>query len=354
MTELIRPTVPYDDDGSVLRAATLLLRGKLVAFPTETVYGLGADARNPEAVQAIFETKERPADNPLIAHVAALRDVEEIASIEHPETRRLMEHFWPGPLTVILPVPRGHRPAASRGLDTLAVRMPDHPLALALIRRCGFAIAAPSANRSGRPSPTTAQHVYDDLQGRIPLILDGGPCRVGIESTVLDLSTTTARILRPGQVRAEEIAKVLGTEVSTLIETHGAKSPGTRYRHYRPNAPVVLVDPTVSASVMKAAIQMWFEAAGTSTPTGYIGPDDLKELGSAVIVEPVRNADDLMPQLYALLRDLDERSIRIIFARAYDPAHPIMDRLRRASSITLTGAAARHQMRAFLDTRIWK
>ncbi|MEO7993379.1 MAG: L-threonylcarbamoyladenylate synthase, partial [bacterium] len=236
-----KPQQPYDRDPAVLEAAALIRAGELVAFPTETVYGLGADATNREAVDAIYRVKHRPPDNPAIIHIGHNEDILRIGVVEDPRILALFKRFWPGALTMVIPALEPYRSTVGRGLDTVAVRMPGHPIALALIHAAGVPIAAPSANRSGRPSPTTAQHVFDDLGDMIPLILDGGPCMVGIESTVVDLSQGETRILRPGVITAEAISQVLGRPVEVASAEDLARSPGTRHPHYRPRVPVVIV-----------------------------------------------------------------------------------------------------------------
>nr|WP_221244370.1 L-threonylcarbamoyladenylate synthase [Neoroseomonas alkaliterrae] len=232
--------------GEVDRAAALLRAGELVAFPTETVYGLGADARNGRAVAAVFEAKGRPHFNPLICHFPdAAAAFEEVLADER--ARALAERFWPGPLTLVLP----RRPGcqidllAGAGLDTLAVRVPAHPLALALLRAAAVPVAGPSANRSGQVSPTTAEHVLDGLGGRIAAVLDGGPCAVGVESTVLDLAAGGAALLRPGGVPAEAIEAVIGrvsrpVPLAAAEATRTLRSPGMMLSHYAPSLPVRL------------------------------------------------------------------------------------------------------------------
>lgn len=232
--------------GEVERAAALLRGGELVAFPTETVYGLGADARNGRAVAAVFEAKGRPHFNPLICHFPdAAAAFAEVVADDRAHT--LADRFWPGPLTLVLP----RRPECrvdlltGAGLDTLAVRVPAHPVALALLRAAAVPVAGPSANRSGQVSPTTAQHVLDGLGGRIAAVLDGGPCEVGVESTVLDLSGPDATLLRPGGVTAEEIEAVIGPvarpqPIEALEATATLRSPGMLLSHYAPSLPVRL------------------------------------------------------------------------------------------------------------------
>lgn len=230
---------PWNPDPAVLEeAAAVLRRGGLVAFPTETVYGLGANALDPEAVRKIYTAKGRPSDNPLILHLSRPEQAEPLVCVDE-RARRLMAAFWPGPLTLVLKA-RDAVPLVTRGgLDTAALRMPDHPIASALIEAAGCPIAAPSANVSGRPSPTDAQTVWEDLQGRVDVVLDGGPVRVGIESTVIDVSGGgKPLLLRPGGMPREVLEEFLGVPLGVPDGQSKRRSPGTRYRHYAPAIPV--------------------------------------------------------------------------------------------------------------------
>ena len=223
------------------RAVRLLREGKLVAFPTETVYGLGADAANPEALAKIFAAKGRPADHPLIVHLPDAGHLDRWARDVPEAARRLAAAFWPGPLTLILRKAPGVPELVTGGQDTVGVRIPGHPLALQLLRAFGAGIAAPSANRFGRISPTTAQHVRDELGDRVALVLDGGACQVGIESTILDLSATAPRILRPGRVSPSALASVLGAWPVTGAAADGPRVSGSLEAHYAPTTPLELV-----------------------------------------------------------------------------------------------------------------
>ncbi len=228
-------------------AVALLREGELVAFPTETVYGLGAIATKEESVKNVYKAKGRPSDNPLIVTVSDEKMVERYAKSVPDCAKKLIKHFWPGPLTILLFVKEGSLPTAvTGGLKTVAFRCPDDKLTHDLIAKLGYPIVGPSANTSTKPSPTTAQHVYHDLRGKIAGIIDGGETRVGLESTIVDLSVETPIVLRPGEITPEEISEVLGEEV--LINTGKVsdkeipKAPGMKYRHYAPSAPVVVVD----------------------------------------------------------------------------------------------------------------
>lgn len=235
------------NEESYLRAAELLKKGCVVAIPTETVYGLAANALDPEAVKGIFAAKDRPQDNPLIVHIATLEQMESVTSHVPADAYRLAEAFWPGPLTMILPKASFIPNEVTAGLETVGVRMPSHMAAHRIIE-LSCPLAAPSANTSGKPSPTSAAHVYEDMNGRVPLIIDGGRCSVGVESTVVDMTGDVPRVLRPGAITEEMIEEVLGradTDIATkegLKEGEKPKSPGMAYRHYAPKAPVILYE----------------------------------------------------------------------------------------------------------------
>jgi L-threonylcarbamoyladenylate synthase len=300
----------------IAEAGQVLRDGRLVAFPTETVYGLGADATNDRAVAAIFEAKGRPSFNPLIVHVAKAIEAESLVAVDE-RARAVMARFWPGPLTLVLPR-AAHSPVsllASAGLDTIAVRMPDHDIARALITAAGRPLAAPSANRSGAVSPTLAEHVAESLGARVALILDGGPCRVGVESTVLDLSGGRPALLRPGGVAVEALEAVLG--VTLLRPTDGAhapKSPGMLESHYAPGLPVRLN----ATEARPGEILLGF---GPGAATVNLSPEgDLAEAAA---------------NLFAMLRALDDRAhtgIAVAPIPDHDLGLAINDRLRRAAA----------------------
>jgi len=230
------------ETATIARAAALLGQGRLVAFPTETVYGLGANALDPAAVNRIYEVKGRPAQNPLIVHVADAAAAQRLVTSWPEAARKLTEKWWPGPLTIVLPKARDVPAEVTAGLPTVAIRVPAHPVALALLRAAGVPVAAPSANRSGEVSPTTAAHVAASLGDQVPMILDGGPTTVGIESTVVDLSGATPVLLRPGMLSREEIEAVIGPVALArpAADATPRPSPGMLERHYAPRAPVVL------------------------------------------------------------------------------------------------------------------
>ncbi|WP_243007334.1 L-threonylcarbamoyladenylate synthase [Anaerotruncus sp. AF02-27] len=246
-TKVLKVTDIEKDRAALDQAAALLREGKLVAIPTETVYGLAANALDPQAAHAIYTAKGRPGDNPLIVHVSDLSQIPPLVKTVPDALRRLAEAFWPGPMTVIMEKSDKIPPATSGGLETVAIRMPSHPVARELIRRSGVPLAAPSANLSGSPSPTTAQHCIDDLTGRVDAIVDGGECEVGVESTVLTLCTDPPSVLRPGAVTLEMLRQVIPEMTldpgvfEHLSDDCKVASPGMKYKHYSPKARVVLV-----------------------------------------------------------------------------------------------------------------
>lgn len=240
MKTIVRNVENKDNKEAIREAAGLLREGKLVAFPTETVYGLGGSGWMEEAASKIYEAKGRPSDNPLILHIGSMEMIDEIASCVPGPAKKAMEVFWPGPLTVILPKSDRVPYRVTGGLDSVAVRMPSHPAALALLRETGVPVAAPSANTSGRPSPTKAEHVVEDLDGKIPMVLDGGKVEVGVESTIVDFTGEVPVILRPGKITKDELEKTLLTEVlmstPSVKEDTVPKAPGMKYKHYAPKA----------------------------------------------------------------------------------------------------------------------
>lgn len=313
---------------SILAAAGIIRRGGLVAFPTETVYGLGASAVDRRAVKEIFKAKGRPADNPLIVHVAGLEQLKGVAASIPRSAEALMRRFWPGPLSLVLPRSDCLPPEVSAGLPTVAVRMPAHPAALGLIRAAGAPIAAPSANRSGRPSPTTPAHVIEDLAGRIDAVLGGGICTVGLESTVLDLSGGRPVILRPGGISKEQLETALGVRVA---EARGCKrgaphSPGMKYRHYAPRAPLILVtgDPIKRPALIKSLAQH-YRGKGLLVKSLTVppGPDGLRLAAKS---------------LFPALRRFDAQGADLILAEGIalkGLGNAVMNRLRKAAARTI-------------------
>ncbi len=305
-------------------AVSILRRGGLVAFPTETVYGLGADGLSPEALARIYAAKGRPRGNPLILHVAGLEMARSLVVSFPQEALRLAEAFWPGPLTLVLPK-RAHVPdEATAGGPTVALRMPDHPVALSLIRAFGGPVAAPSANRSEHVSPTCAEHVVADLADRIDLLLDGGPCRAGLESTVVDLSGVVPRILRPGPLSPAALAALLGREPQIQAHAQGvASSPGLGLRHYAPRIPVLVRRDAEPLPQAGSFGWMRLESPVTSLPQATARRDmpvDPREYGQ---------------RLYAVLRELEQLPLQAIVVDAPPDTPPwsaVWDRLRRAAT----------------------
>ena len=256
-TKIERVNPEQIDETIMEEAGRLIAEGELVAFPTETVYGLGGDALHPEAARKIYAAKGRPSDNPLIVHIADFSDMERVAREVPEAARKLAGAFWPGPLTMIVWKSDAVPMATTGGMDTVAVRMPNHPVALDLIRKSGCLIAAPSANTSGRPSPTEASHVAEDLSGRIAMILDGGPVGIGIESTIIDLTESKPMVLRPGYITPQMLSEVLGEEVIidpgiiAADDTRKPKAPGMKYKHYAPKADMVIVDGSSAAVISR-------------------------------------------------------------------------------------------------------
>ena len=322
-------------------ASSVIRAGGLVAFPTETVYGLGGDATNPSASRKIYEAKGRPSDNPLIVHIAHFSQLEDIVSEVPKEARILAEHFWPGPLTMILPKNEQIPYETTGGLDTVAIRMPSHPVARAFLEDSGCMIAAPSANTSGRPSPTTAQHVWEDLQGRIDVILDGGAVGIGIESTIIDLTEETPVILRPGFITQEMLQEVLGTvKMDPGIDGSDShqppKAPGMRYRHYAPKAELTIVEGR-QEDVVARINQLSAQAVCRGKRVGVLATEETEEFYHAEYVIAIGQRDDeaeIARHLFDVLRQFDALEVDVIYSESFDTAglgQAIMNRLLKAA-----------------------
>jgi L-threonylcarbamoyladenylate synthase len=328
--------------------ADIIRKGGLVAFPTETVYGLGADALNEKAVLSLFAAKSRPLDNPPIVHVAHTKTVRTLAKTVPAEAETLMKRFWPGPLTLIFKRSVLVPTVTVAGLDTIAVRMPNHKVALALIKESGCPIAAPSANLAGRPSPTTAQHVLDDLNGKIDAVLDAGPTRIGVESTVLDLTVDPPQILRPGGTPFEELKRVANhivlspvaiAEKPLPLET--VRSPGLKHRHYAPNAELIIVEGETLNVIRKVkALVQSYQSAGKRV--GVLATDEtFLQYEKADIVKSLGSRTDLATvarNLFRLLREFDSENVDVIVAEGL-PAEglglAVLNRLRKASGYNI-------------------
>ncbi len=313
----------------ISRAAALLRAGELVAFPTETVYGLGADAANPQAIAKIFAAKGRPADHPLIVHLPDASHLERWAADIPEAAHRLAAAFWPGPLTLILKRRPSVSDAITGGQDTVGLRVPNHPLALQLLREFDGGVAAPSANRFGRISPTTAAHVREDLGDAVALVLDGGPCAVGIESTILDLSGAAPRILRPGMLDALAIGRVLGTVPAFGGTADAPRVSGSLEAHYAPRTPLQLAAATDLGAIAARALDAGQRVAVLAPHAPGIAHERL--VWRVADIDPERFAHDL----YARLRELDSLSCNLILVAAPpdDEAwRAVADRLRRAAA----------------------
>lgn len=328
-------------DSVVIEAAQLLKQGELVALPTETVYGLAADAMNPEAVKKIFEAKGRPQDNPLIVHIAAKNQLQQLIKGEIPlKAKKLINKFWPGPLTIIFPKNEEVPAETSAGLPTIAVRMPDHPLILAVIEASETVLAAPSANTSGLPSPTRARHVYDDLYGKIPLIIDGGPCHFGVESTVIDIRGKNVKVLRPGGITREEISLFLGEDVVLAADLKDGKalSPGMKYRHYAPQKKLYIFNFDDKISILNRALEKAEnkKIAVITARESKIEADFKNKNIDVLRVFSHNQPEELAQKIFNLLRKLDaDQSIAEIYIEELDSqgiGEAVMNRIYKAAA----------------------
>lgn len=341
--------ITADDAAGMARAAQLLREGELVAFATETVYGLGADAMNAEAVKQIFAAKGRPADNPLISHIVEEDQLKDLVGSVPPMAKKLMDAFWPGPMTLIFP--KGDRvpDATTAGLSTVAVRMPSHPAAQELLRLCHIPVAAPSANLSGKPSPTTARDVLADMDGRIPMIVDGGPCGVGVESTVVDCTGQRAKILRPGGVTLEMLEDVLGkgnvdvhqAVLHPLESNAQAASPGMKYKHYAPKAQVRVIE---GAHAAARICELYDEAVkqnrhvvifSVEEERPAFGNRDFYAWGSAA------QPGSVAQHLFSALREADRMGMDLVLCHSVETSGvglAVMNRLLRAAGFDVEHA----------------
>lgn len=347
-TKIIQISDMKNISDQLKEAVELLQSNELVAFPTETVYGLGANAFEENAVKKIFQAKGRPADNPIIVHVSSYEMFQEVTAVKHnkEEIKRLQECFWPGPLTLIVQKSDKVPYVTTGELETVAVRMPVHPMALALIKESNLPIAAPSANISGKPSPTTALDVFEDMQGKISLILDGGMCEIGLESTVLDMSDPTRKpiILRPGKVTKQQIERCLGKEIDILNVADvtenktpiKARSPGMKYRHYAPKADVILTRSIGEFLASYNDSKLKYQAIGLIYDAKY---------GTTVVENGIKVPEELTytyqtieqfgSNLYFKLRELDNKRVSLIIIQFSDSdgfGEAILNRLQKASS----------------------
>lgn len=323
-------------------AAEILKRGDLVAFPTETVYGLGANALDESAAKKIYAAKGRPSDNPLIAHISDLEMIEPLISYFPEKGRRLAEAFWPGPMTMIFPkseiVPYG----TTGGLDTVAIRMPSDPVAAELIRLAGVPVAAPSANTSGRPSPTMAEHVYQDMNGKIDMILDGGPVGIGVESTIVDVTSEIPMLLRPGAITMEMLRETVGEVeidpaiVGPMSADMRPKAPGMKYRHYAPKAELTLVEGETEA-VVRRINALAREKLQEGCRVGIICTEETRSCYPGGMVRSIgerAKEETVAHNLYAVLREFDDLGAEYIFSEGFPEdnlGQAIMNRLNKAA-----------------------
>lgn len=318
-------------------AALLIKQNEIVAFPTETVYGLGANAHSNDAVEKIFQAKGRPSDNPLIVHIASVEQLTKLVKQVPPIAEKLIKAFWPGPLTLVLEKGEGIADKVTAGLSTVAVRMPDHPVAIQLIKEANVPVAAPSANVSGKPSPTTATHVWEDLNGKIAGIVDGGATGVGVESTVLDLTLETPMILRPGGVTREQIEGVIGNvavDPALIKEGQAPKSPGLKYKHYAPDTPLFLVDGS-----LEFIQKLTHDSIQAGKKVGILTTvENVEKFEEDVVAIPCGTINDLhsvAQNLYDVLRKFDQYDLDLIYSEVFPETgvgKAIMNRLTKAAS----------------------
>lgn len=331
-------------------AANIIKKGGLVAFPTETVYGLGADALNAEAVLALFRAKKRPLDNPPIVHICDVKDVRRLAEKIPAKAHRLMKDFWPGPLTLIFKRSKIVPEVTVAGLNTIAIRMPRHEVALSLIRKSGCPIAAPSANLAGKPSPTMAKHVLDDLDGRIDAILDAGPTHIGVESTVLDLTVIPPQVLRPGGTPFEALKETLhNVKLNPVVTTEkalpieDARSPGIKHKHYAPAAEVVVVEGEVQAIIRKVN-ELALIYKRRQRRVGVLCTDETATRYEADVVKSLGSRSDLASvarSLFRSFRDFDAEKVDVIVAESLPIEGlglAVVNRLRKAAGYNIIKA----------------
>lgn len=353
-TEIWKMTGGEEDRQAIARGAEILRRGGLVAFPTETVYGLGGNGLDPKAASRIYAAKGRPSDNPLILHIASLGELPPLVRAVPESARRLMEAFWPGPMTLIFEKSPQVPYETTGGLDTVAVRFPSHPAAKGLIREAGVPVAAPSANLSGRPSPTTAQHVAEDLNGRIDMILDGGPVEIGLESTIIDVTGAVPLILRPGAVSLESLREVAGSgEWDPAIlgmpdENLRPRAPGMKYRHYAPKAELTIVTgaPELVAEKISALAA---EKKQAGFRVGILCPEESRNQYDPALVKSIgtrSHEETIAHNLYRCLREFDQEGTEFVFSEAFSEGPlgaAIMNRLIKAAGYRILPAGGKDE-----------
>lgn len=340
-TEVLNIDPGCMDISLIKKAAGIILAGGLVAFPTETVYGLGANALDTSAIQGIFRAKGRPTDNPLIVHVSSVSQMKHVVSGVSETARKLIDTFWPGPLTLVLEKSGVVPPEVTAGLKTVAVRMPSHPVALSLIGIAGVPIAAPSANLSGKPSATNARHVIDDMLGKVHAIIDSGNCSVGLESTVLDITGETPVILRPGAITKEHLAEIT-SDVQTAGDTgeEPPRSPGMKHTHYTPNAKVIVIaGPPEKVAGRISKMSLDFAKAGKKV--GILATEQTSRFyKDAVVINAGdrANPETIAFNLFSALREFDRLEVDVILAESVETqglGHAIMNRIYRAAGYNI-------------------
>lgn len=340
-TKVVEININTFSPDELTEAGNIIKDGGLVAFPTETVYGLGGDGLNPESSKKIYEAKGRPSDNPLIIHIAELKDLFTITSGVSDKALLLAEKFWPGPLTMILKKAQVVPYETTGGLDTVAVRMPDNKIALEFIKKAGGFVAAPSANLSGRPSPTKASHVENDMNGRIEMIIDGGISTIGLESTIVDMTEEVPIILRPGFISINSLSRVVGDVVydAAILESGSdepPRAPGMKYRHYAPKGDLSIVKGEKDKVIEYIRAQAE-QALSEGERVGIIATEETYLNYSATVVQNIGSRDDeatIARRLYAVLREFDEDGITRIYSEEFDTPNmgqAIMNRLIKAA-----------------------
>jgi len=322
------------NEKAVQEAAAMLQQGKIIAFPTETVYGLGADATDEKAVEKIFQVKGRPQDNPLIAHVATKDQLQQLTSSYPHYVDNLIEQFTPGPITFVLPSNGVCAKNVTAGLDTIGIRIPNHPVARQLLKEVNLPLAAPSANLSGKPSPTTADHVWEDLNGKIEGLMDAGPTGVGVESTVIDCTQSIPMILRPGGITKDQLEHVVGevlTDSALMDQSNQPKSPGMKYKHYSPEVPLILVEGGT------LTLQRYIDSAKRENKrVGVLASTrKIEQLTADEVINLGENMNEVASHLYDGLRTFKRGQVDIIFCEAFDKKGigvAVMNRLEKAAT----------------------
>ena len=350
LTQVKKVDAQHPDMTIIREAAEIIRTGGLVGFPTETVYGLGADALLPEGAKRIYAAKGRPSDNPLIVHIAEFEALDKITADIPPQAKALADAFWPGPLTMILPKADIVPKSTTGGLDTVAIRMPSHPIAKELIRQSGVYIAAPSANLSGRPSPTKAEHVIEDLSGRIDMIIDGGEVGIGLESTIVDLTGDVPMVLRPGYITLEMLREVLGNvEVDPAVLSREvkpgivAKAPGMKYRHYAPKGQLTIVEGETK-QVVASILQMVHDKQKEGYKVAVIAAQETANCYPSGIVYSIGSRKcegSIAAGLYDILREMDHLGAEYIFAESFEDdnlGQAIMNRMLKAAGYHIVKA----------------